>query len=72
MIICLYFFFFCFLEIKIDYVYFGFGIIYYIIVMVCNMVDYCIIVILDGVIMDNSLFSIGIVIDGIIIEDIEY
>lgn len=71
MIICLYFFF-CFLEIKIDYVYFGFGIIYYIIVMVCNMVDYCIIVILDGVIMDNSLFSLGIVIDGIVIEDIEY
>lgn len=36
------------------------------------MVDLCIIVILDGVIVDNSFLNVGVVIDGIFLEDIEY
>lgn len=36
------------------------------------MVDLCISVILDGVIVDNSFLNVGVVIDGIFLEDIEY
>lgn len=64
--------FFRFLEIKIDYVHFGPGITYYTTVMACNTADYCTTATSDGVIMDNSPPSIGIVIDGTAIEDIEY
>lgn len=63
---------FWFVEIEVDYVYIGFGLIYFIIVIVCNMVDLCISVILDGVIVDNSFLNVGVVIDGIFFEDIEY
>lgn len=50
---------------RIDYIYFGVGLKYFIILRVCNIVDLCIIVVIDGVVMDNSFFIIGVVIDGI-------
>lgn len=48
------------------------GMMYYMLVIVCNIVNMCIIVIFDGVIIDNSLLSLGCVKDGFGIEDIEY
>lgn len=50
---------------RIDYIYFGVGLKYFIILRVCNIVDLCIIVVIDGVVMDNSFFIRGVVIDGI-------
>lgn len=57
---------------RIDYIYFGVGLKYFIILRVCNIVDLCIIVVIDGVVMDNSFFITGVVIDGIGVQDIEY
>lgn len=48
------------------------GMMYYMLVIVCNIVNLCIIVIFDGVIIDNSLLSLGCVKDGFGMEDIEY
>lgn len=50
---------------RIDYIYFGVGLKYFIILRVCNIVDLCIIVVIDGVVMDNSFFIMGVVRDGI-------
>lgn len=48
------------------------GMMYYMLVIVCNIVNLCIIVIFDGSIIDNSLLSLGCVKDGFGMEDIEY
>lgn len=40
--------------------------------MACNTADYCTIALSDGVIMDNSPPSLGVVSDGTTLEDLEY
>lgn len=64
---------FCFIsELQISDVHFGSGITYYTTVMACNTADYCTIASSDGVIMDNSPPSLGVVSDGTTLEDLEY
>jgi hypothetical protein len=57
---------------KLDNVHFGAGLTYYTSVTACNTADLCTTVLTDGVIMDNSPPSIGLVIDGTRDRDIEY
>lgn len=40
--------------------------------MACNTADFCVVATSDGVIMDNSPPSMGVVNDGTALEDIEY
>ncbi|KAK3100189.1 hypothetical protein FSP39_015958 [Pinctada imbricata] len=59
-------------EISIDHVHFGPGLIYYSTVTACNTANLCTFVTSDGLIMDNSPPSIGIVFDGTKAHDLEY
>lgn len=57
---------------RVDNIHFGPGITYYTTVTACNTADYCTVATSDGVIMDNSPPSVGVVSDGKALDDIEY
>jgi hypothetical protein len=64
--------FILFSELEVDYVHFGSGVTYYTTVMACNTAGFCVVATSDGVVMDNSPPSMGVVSDGTALEDIEY
>nr|XP_034314147.1 uncharacterized protein LOC105348718 isoform X1 [Crassostrea gigas] len=57
---------------KLDHVHFGVGLTYYTSLTACNTADYCTTVMTDGVMMDNSPPSMGLVMDGTREHDTEY
>jgi hypothetical protein len=57
---------------RLDHVRFGVGLKYYTSVMACNTADYCTTAVSDGVIIDSSPPSMGVVMDGTAARDIEY
>ncbi|KAK3099491.1 hypothetical protein FSP39_005250, partial [Pinctada imbricata] len=59
-------------EISIDHVHFGPGLTYYSTVTACNTADLCTSATSDGLIMDDSPPSVGVVFDGTTAHDIEY
>ncbi|XP_061181031.1 uncharacterized protein LOC133189645 [Saccostrea echinata] len=57
---------------KLDHVHFGAGLIYYTSLTACNTAELCTTVMTDGVMMDNSPPSMGLVMDGTRDQDTEY
>ncbi|KAK3101903.1 hypothetical protein FSP39_007221, partial [Pinctada imbricata] len=59
-------------ELSLSHIHFGAGLTYYTTITACNTADLCTSMTSDGVIMDNSPPSMGIVYDGTMSHDIEY
>lgn len=59
-------------SLRIDHVHFGAGLKYFTTLRACNTADLCTTVATDGVVMDNSPPTMGVVTDGTGAQDIEY
>ena len=59
-------------SLRLDHVHFGAGLTYYTSLTACNTAELCTTVETDGVMMDNSPPSVGLVMDGSRDHDTEY
>nr|XP_034301655.1 uncharacterized protein LOC105322112 [Crassostrea gigas] len=59
-------------SLRIDHIHFGAGLKYFTTLRACNTADLCTTVATDGVVMDNSPPTTGVVTDGTGAQDIEY